>query len=154
MRYASNTNVSSEKSKAEIEQTLRRYGADQFASMWESGRAAIQFRLTKKMVRFVLPLPDKNDDEFTKTTTGRKRRNPSDIEIAWEQGCRQRWRALALAIKAKLEAVECGITTFEEEFMAHIVIPGQNGKTMGQIMLARVDEAYATGKSPQLGWEE
>ena len=35
----------------------------------------------------------------------------------WEQACRQRWRALALVIKAKLEAIDAEISTFEEEFL-------------------------------------
>lgn len=171
MRYAADTKVSSEKSKAEIEATLRRYGADQFGSLWQEGKAAIQFRINSKMVRFILPLPDSKADEFTKGgcirsswhnddpkhhshSRGCFRELPPDQAAArWEQACRQRWRALALAIKAKMEAVECGITSFEEEFMAHLVVPGQHGKTLGQLMLSRIDEAYATGKAPQLGWE-
>lgn len=35
---------------------------------------------------------------------------------------RRRWRALLLGIKAKLEYVQSGIATFDEEFLAHIVI--------------------------------
>lgn len=171
MRYAEETSVSSEKSKAEIETTLRKYGADQFMSGWKDGQAAVQFRLKNKMVRFILPLPDTNADEFQlgpcirvnwhqggKDDSSHSRgcfakRPPEAASRIWEQACRQRWRALALAIKAKLEAVECGITTFEEEFMAHLVVPGQGGKTVGELMLARIDHAYETGKAPQLGWE-
>lgn len=151
--YAENTNVSCEKSKAEIESTLRRYGADQFMSGWKDDQAAIQFRVKNKMVRFILPLP--NIENFKTAIKWGKNREISPEETAtnWEQACRQRWRALALAIKAKLEAVECGITTFEEEFMAHIIVPGHHGKTVGQLMMPRLDEAYETGKAPQLGWE-
>lgn len=155
MKYASKTNVRSEKSKAEIEGTLRRYGADQFLSGWKDGQAAIQFKVKNKMVRFILPLPLIAD--FKTKIDGRSscpvQRTPEAQTVVWEQACRQRWRALALAIKAKLEAVECEITTFDEEFMAHIVIPGQHGKTLGQLLISRIDEAYATGKAPQLGWE-
>lgn len=171
MRYARDTSVSCERSKAEVEATLRRYGADQFMSGWKDGQAAVQFRVKSKMVRFVLPLPDPKDDEFCLTGCSRPyQHDPEDrksyhadacfkprpehlAERLWDQACRQRWRALALAIKAKLEAVECGITTFEEEFLAHIVIPGQHGKTLGQIMLGQIDEAYKTGSAPRLGWD-
>lgn len=153
MRYASETNVSSEKSKAEIEATLRRYGADQFGSMWQEGKAAIQFRIKNKMVRFILPLPSTDDFKMVLKWGKEREASPEEAAINWEKSCRQRWRALALAIKAKLEAVECGITTFEEEFLAHIVIPGQHGKTMGQLMIDRIEESYETGKAPQLGWE-
>jgi len=47
-----------------------------------------------------------------------------DIERrkAWvERESMRRWRCLVLAIKAKLEAVESEIFSFEEEFLAHIV---------------------------------
>ena len=44
-------------------------------------------------------------------------------QAAWEQVCRQRWRALLLIIRAKLEAVASGITTLENEFLANIVLP-------------------------------
>ena len=46
-----------------------------------------------------------------------------DQKGAHEQERRRLWRALLLNIKAKLEAVESGISVFDEEFMAHIVLP-------------------------------
>lgn len=155
MRYAAQTAVSSDRSKAEIEATLRRYGADQFMSGWKEQQAAIQFRMKDKMIRFVLPLPSTEDykTKLDGRSGSQRELTPEAAAQAWEQACRQRWRALALAIKAKLEAVECGITSFEEEFLAHIVIPGQGGKTMGQLMIARIDEAYATNKAPALEWK-
>ncbi len=122
-KYAEGTSVSVEKSKAEIERLLQRYGADQFISGWDQQQAYIMFRMERRQVKFVLPLPDKTDSEFTHTPSGRKRTESKAWE-AWEQGCRQRWRALALVVKAKLEAVETGITTFQDEFLAHIMLPG------------------------------
>ncbi len=55
---------------------------------------------------------------------------------------------LALVIKAKLEAVETGITMFDEEFLAHIVLP--NGNTVGQFMLPQVESTYNSGAMPPL----
>ena len=43
MHFAENTSVSVEKSRAEIEGTLARYGATHFAYMTGPGRAAIEF---------------------------------------------------------------------------------------------------------------
>ena len=43
------------------------------------------------------------------------RRTAAAQRTAWEQVCRQRWRALLLIIRAKLEALESGITTLESE---------------------------------------
>ncbi|MBI2798928.1 MAG: hypothetical protein HYX63_01375 [Gammaproteobacteria bacterium] len=66
-----------------------------------------------------------------------------------QQAVRQRWRALNLVIKAKLEAVESGISVFEEEFLAHIVMP--NNQRVGQWMLPQIAAAYSSGKmSPML----
>lgn len=155
MIYARETQVSTDKSKAEIESTLRRYGADQFMSGWKDGHAAIQFRIKNKMVRFVLPLPDDKSQEFTHYKKGSTlvAKSPEHALAAWEQSCRQRWRALSLAIKAKLEAVECGITSFEEEFLAHIIVPGSKGMTVAQYMLPDLERSYETQKAPQLEWK-
>ncbi len=151
--YAQNTGVSTERSKAEIEATLRRYGAEKFMTGWEDGRAAVQFQFNKKMVRFILPLPPQS--EFAQVEKWGKLRDARPDEAArnWEQACRQRWRALSLAIKAKLEAVSCGITSFEEEFLAHIIVPGEKGKTIGHIVLQKLENAYATHGPLALGWE-
>ena len=147
-RYASSTSVSSAKSRMEIEETLARYGADSFIYGSEPTRAAVGFTMKGRQVRFVLPMPDKDAREFTHTPAKRQKRSPSQALAAWEQATRQRWRALALVVKAKLEAVESGITEFEDEFMAHIVLP--DGKTVGERMKPQIAEAYETGNMPPL----
>lgn len=146
-RYAASTNVSSDKSKAEIEKTLRRYGATGFMYGWSGDFAVIAFEACGRHIKFQLPMPDINSDEIRLTETGRERAAGS-LAGVYEQATRQRWRALALVIKAKLEAVEAGITLFEEEFLAHIMLPG--GKTVGSLMLPQVQTAYETGTMPPL----
>lgn len=153
MRYAQNTSVSVEKSEGEIKNLLIRYGASQFASAWAENRALLRFKAQERLIQFVLPLPNPNSDEFVYYTRGEKiykdkLREKSWAHDLWEQACRQRWRALALAIKAKLEAVECGIASFEQEFYAHIVLPG--GKTLYEMTKGNVELAYKTGKVPPL----
>lgn len=135
-RYANDTQVTVAKSKAEIEDTLHRYGASGFMSGWHEEKAMIAFQIRKRHVRFVLPMPSKMDREFTHSPTG-KVRTADASHNAWEQGCRQRWRALALAIKAKLEAVECGIVTFDQEFLAHIV--SLSGRTVGEEVIPLIE---------------
>jgi len=148
MRYAEKTSVSTDSSKAEIEKILRRYGAEQFMSGWDRNKAFIAFKMNSRNLKFIIPLPDMGSREFTHTPAGRVRRNKNDQIKAWDQGCRQRWRALALVIKAKLEAVETGITEFEDEFLAHILLPG--GETAGEFLKPQVAMAYETGKMPKL----
>ena len=133
-RYAAKTKVPADRSRREIEETLSRYGADQFISGWEKGRAMLGFRVKNRQVRFELPLP---------TIDG----TPRQIKEA-EQETRQRWRALLLVIKAKLEAVQSDISTFESEFLAHIVLP--NNQTVGSWVLPQVAAAYKTGTMPKL----
>jgi hypothetical protein len=147
-RYAENTSVSVESSRGEIERTLQRYGAASFAYGWDQERAVIEFHHQDRKIRFVLPLPDRSAREFTHTPGRHNRRSEADAYKAWEQACRQRWRALALAIKAKLEAVEAGITTFEDEFMAHIVLP--DGSTFGRWARPQIAKVYEENTMPTL----
>jgi hypothetical protein len=153
MRYAQTTQVSCDRSEGEIKATLLRYGADQYGSMWDGNRAGIQFRVKNKLVKFILPLPLLSEFKFVRKWKSDYENSPEQMQKQWEQACRQHWRALALAIKAKLEAIECGITTFEEEFLAHIVVPGLKGMTMGDVMLKRLEESYETNKAPALSWD-
>lgn len=147
-RYAADTSVSSERSRAEIETTLRRYGADSFGYLSTRETAVIGFEVNGRRMKFVLPMPDPGAKEFRRTPSRNLLRTPAQADEAWEQACRQRWRALALCVKAKLEAVAAGITTFEEEFLAHIVLP--NGSTVGESALPAVAQAYASGNVPPL----
>lgn len=145
MAYASNTDVSSDRSRAEIERTLSRYGADEFAYATRRDMAVIQFAAEGRTIRFTVPLPDRESHDFTHTPVRGTRRSPAQIEAAYEQAVRQRWRALALVVKAKLEAVESGIVTFEQEFLPHILVPGQNGTVYDQVRPA-LAVAYETGR--------
>lgn len=143
--YASGTVVSPEKSKAEIEAQLRRYGATDFVSgqLDRQFLAMIGFRCRERMVRFELPLPDPTSKLFTRARRYPYTNSDQKARDLYEAELRRRWRALALVIKAKLEAVETGITTFEHEFMAHIVMP--DGKTVGQHVGPAIEEAYRMG---------
>lgn len=149
MRYASQTEVPVERSKAEIEQMLIRYNATSFVTGWNTNSAMIEFCIKELSVRFVLPIPDRNDQRFkSKIVRGRKQSlTQLQSERAHEQAVRQRWRALNLVVKAKLEAVECGISTLEREFMAFIVIPG-SGATIGDWIVENAIPAIKRGDNP------
>lgn len=146
--YAKDTTVSVESSRGEIERTLTRYGAQTFAYGWSGDKAQIEFAASDRRIRFVLTLPDKQDPAFW-LTPGRGLERSSDAAYKeWEQACRQKWRALALVIKAKLEAVEAGISEFEDEFLAHVVLP--DGSTAGNWLRPQIAKAYDNGKMPQM----
>ena len=151
-RYASKTTVSSDRSKAEIEQLLRRYGADQFLQGWEARLGIIGFRINGYQVRMLLPLPDPEDfryyDRKTSYATRQVQRAPAAAQKAYEQAERQAWRALVLVIKAKLEAVEAGITSIEQEFLPNMVLP--DNSTVGETMLPRLREIITSGHLPPM----
>ena len=145
-RYAEKTEVSPERSKGEIERTLARYGAGQFAYGTGPRRAMVGFAIDRWYVRFILPLPDPEEPTFRRTPTGRIRTREA-AKREYDQEIRRRWRALALTIKSKLETVQSGILTFEEEFLANIVLG--DGQTVSQHVLPRI-EAYETKQIPEL----
>lgn len=146
MKYAESTQVSADKSRAEIERTLQRYRATGFAYGWQGNTATIAFEMNDRRIRFVLEMEP--FESFRTSHAGKRTRSDADCQGAWEQSTRQKWRALSLAVKAKLESVESGLATFEEEFMAHIVLP--NNETIGKWMLPQIAEAYQRKTMPPL----
>ncbi len=91
-KYAEGTSVPADRSRAEIERILQRYGATGFIYGWDRDRAIVAFRMNDRMLRMVLPMPDRTDREFQLTPTG-KRRTENTRQEAYEQAVRQRWRA-------------------------------------------------------------
>jgi hypothetical protein len=146
-RYAAGTDVPTDRSRAEIEKTLRRYGATGFMYGWDEQRAVLGFVAHGRQVRFVLPMPNPDAKEFRLTDTGRDR-SPTAAADAYERAVRQTWRVFALVVKAKLEAVAAGLVTFRDEFLAHLVLP--DGMTVADTIRGGVDEAYRTGAVPAL----
>lgn len=121
MAFAEKTSVPVDRSKAEIDSLLRKYGADQIASSWEASGARLGFRMNGRAILFHLPLPGEDD--------------PQEI--------RRRWRALVLILKGKLVAATTGITTFEEEFLAHIVT--EDGRTVSEHVIPRLKNGSING---------
>lgn len=133
-RYAAETTVSASRSMEEIQRTLERYGADEFVFGQRADRAAVEFVLFERRVRITFPLP--SAAEASVTPSGRVRRDSKVVGEAHAKAVRQRWRAVALVVKAKLETVEAGISTLEHEFLAFIVLP--TGETLGQWAIPRL----------------
>lgn len=147
MAYAKETTVPVEKSRIEIEKLLDKFGCDQIGMFRKEGRAVVMFRAEDRTVRFVLPLP--SIDDYKHTETGRSRSAGSQ-QAAFEQGSRSAWRALLLCIKAKLESIESGIETFEEAFLAHVLLPGQGNTTVGEWLTPQLEEATRLGSAPEM----
>lgn len=140
MTYAKSTSVPVARSQDEIRRTLEKYKATGFMFGESNGQALCAFEMNSRRIKFVLDLP-----VYGKTETPK---NYIMGQSECEQRTRTAWRCLLLAIKAKLECAASGISTFEQEFMAHIVMP--DGQTIGQHILPQIGEAYTTGKMPPL----
>ena len=144
-KFAEHTTVSVEKSRAEIERLLSRYGAKAFGYMATDTQATLAFQASERHIRFSLKLPPESD--FARD--GRRQlRTPDKRRDAREAACRRLWRALCLVIKAKLEAVASGVSVFEDEFMAHIVLP--SGLTVSEEVRPRIAAAYEGNTVPLL----
>jgi len=125
MVYAKRTSVPVEQTRVEIERTLTRYGAAAFAFYSQVDRASIMFEAHDRRIRFDLPLP-KGDAS-------------KDARLR-----RSKWRALLLCIKAKLESVESRIETFEEAFLAHVIMP--DGRTVAEHTTTTIAQVYKSGE--------
>ena len=130
--YAVDTKVSVSQTKQEIESTLARFGASSFAFASQTAGATVMFECEGRRVRFDMPLPKESSDAKT------------------ARSHREKWRALFLSIKAKLVSVATGIETFEEAFLAHVVLA--DGSTVSQMTRPAIEQQYKTGKmTPLLG---
>jgi hypothetical protein len=120
-------------SRAEIERLLDKHRAKQYGTAvdYDLAVARVQFRLHDRVIRFTIALPDAK--KFLGEQYARRER--------------QRWRALLLVIKAKLESVESAIETFEQAFLANIVMP--NDQTVDALVLPQIADAYKSGKMPK-----
>jgi hypothetical protein len=121
MAYAERTKVSIGQTKSEIDALLKRYKATATAVFEEETRAAIAFQMKDRRIMFHLPLDPKDTDQIR----------------------RSRWRGFLLCIKAKLESVDAGIESFEDAFLAHVMMP--DGLTVSQHTRPKIEAAYKSG---------
>jgi hypothetical protein len=149
--FAARTEVPAMRSRLELEELLERHGATGFAYAMVHGRAVVAFDLAGRRIRVELQLPDPAAPDFThaRHRSGHLVERPGAEAVKrHQQAVRQRWRALLLVVRAKLEAVAAGIVSFEDEFLAYVVLPG--GSTVSQEIRPRLAEAYRLGRTPPL----
>jgi len=146
LKYAEKTSVSAHRSIEEIDHILKRYGATQFATGRddEGRRAIVTFKIKGIAYKLEIPLPDPKDFEFRISRGFKYKRTPLQITQLYEQSYKQRWRAMALVIKAKLEAAEAGISSIEQEFMQNILLP--DGRTVKDVIIPQLAAAVQGGQ--------
>jgi hypothetical protein len=139
--YAADTKVPVSQSRTEIERTLLRYGATAFAYGQDQHGATIAFEAFARRIQFHLPLPRRDDPAIALTPTSKQPRTKAQVDAALAQAERARWRALLLIIKAKLEAIEAGVVSPDDEFLAHTMLP--QGGTVGDWARPHVAALYS-----------
>ncbi len=139
--FAQSTTVTIEKSRADVERLLEKFGTTAFAYFRSELKEQVAFAYRKMAVRLDIPVPSPSDDTIRLTPAGHDRA-PAEIEKRWRAEHRRRWRCLFLVVKAKLVGIADGIETFEEAFLAHMVI---GGHTLGERIVPQLERARETG---------
>ena len=67
--------------------------------------------------------------------------------MRYKQAIKAKWRALYLIIKAKFVAIESGVSTLDNEFMANFVL--KNGLTLSEYILPQLDQPDIFPKLPE-----
>lgn len=147
-QYAKKTKVSPERTMMEIRAVLNRYKATKFGFIEDEQKVGIAFEMRGRRVRFVLPLPDKKAGNQSAWANGTASFSGGFSQDKYDHAISQRWRALDPVIKAKLESIESGIETFDEAFMAQLVLP--TGQTMSDWAAPQIESAYKSGEMPPL----
>jgi hypothetical protein len=125
--YAQGTTVPVDKSRAEVERYLEKRGATRIFFMTEADQFVLGFVYEKLLIRFNVPVPTDGD------TMAKVRR--------------ERMRALLLNIKARFAAIDSGISSFEREFMPHVVTP--SGQTVAEWLQPQLRIAIDRGEMPK-----
>lgn len=148
-RFAEGTTVAAETSRAELERLLRRHGADQVVIGWDGPARTdtIAFRLTERQVKYTVQRPAATDDAIRYYASG-KYRPDRLLAQAIDAEYRRRWRALLLIVKAKLELVASGDSSFDDEFLSRVMLA--DGSTVGEWAGPQLDAVYRTGGAPSL----
>lgn len=146
MAYAEKTEVPVEKSISEIITLIKKAGAQRILQFEEPERFVIQFELADRMVKFAVKLPG-IEEMPTLDHRGYLLSNAQRIGKR-DQRHRQRARALLLVIKAKLESVDSEVETFEQAFLANIMMG--DGATVYERIAEPIALEYQTGKPSHL----
>ncbi len=147
MPYAEGSTVTIAQSRQEIGRILTRYKAGAPVFHEEAEVHHLLFSIGKQPIRIDLPVPPPlgpaprylNNAQRSQWVARRRK---------WERETQRRYRALALVLKAKLEAVASGIATVEQEFLADLVT--RDGRRIGDALAPQLVRVIEEGVFPRL----
>ena len=154
-----NTSVPVERSQGEIRKLLVKHGVARLAFGEETDEigqrwAAVSFAYGQHGVRMRVPLKLVHEYEVARKYTRARTKTRDEVRNKlYEQEERRIWRVMAWNLKARLVAVEEGVESFEEAFLAHLLDPS-TGRTIyeqlaetGRIELAEPLLALSAGEA-------
>lgn len=101
---------------SELEKLLLEHNVTVFGYERAGELAVVRFILNEHKLRLVVPMPDWNDEKYTLTPVQKTVRSITSRRQLYWADVSKTWKAMKNLIAAKLEGVEMGITTFEDEF--------------------------------------
>jgi hypothetical protein len=101
---------------AELEKLLLQHDVTIFGYERMDDLAVVRFVLRDRKLRLVVKMPDWNDEQYTLTPSTRRPRSITGRRQVYWSDVAATWKAMKDLIAAKLNAVEKGITTFDDEF--------------------------------------
>lgn len=146
--YTRGDSFSSEASRKHIRQALTDYGATDILFTQRGERSAVAFRGGGRQFRIVMPLLQSDGALAIRGDIADSRIQEANAKVL-ERANRKSWRALAMAIDGKLGAAAAGIATLESEFLAHVVLPGN--QTVLDEIESVIDSAYSSGQRTPFG---
>jgi hypothetical protein len=132
--YARRTTVAPARTRAEIEHELEKRGASAFGYNRDGQRNVVAFTLGGLQVRMELPMPAREHFKDHRARNG----VVVSGQRAYDEEVARRWRALLLVVKAKLVAVDEGITSLEREFLADTLLA--TGRTVLEQIRPAIEE--------------
>lgn len=140
-RAYSGTDVSAVRSQEHIRALLRKCSAEgmQFHESFNERVVRVTFGIRIEEHPYVVSIQARipEAERYQKRGRGMCEISEGAFQAAQERNERSSWRALFFAIKSRLESVDYGIETFEQAFLAHIVV-GKNGKTIGDSLIPQL----------------
>lgn len=116
-KYANKTKVTASTSKVQVQELLVNYGIDEFFFGTSPRGEGVGFKYEGRVYKHNVPMPKQDD---------------YDYETQYSQAIRQRWRIFYMSLKMKLEEIQNGGISFEDQFLSMMALP--DGSTVGDFM--------------------
>lgn len=135
--YIRGASMSCAATQTEIRDLLLGAGAYAFQCSSDDGQARVAFRSGGHQFQMAVTV------STGRAAATRRAQETETAHVASQNALRQGWRQLSALIRAKVEAVASGIVSFDEEFLAYMLLPGRG--SVFRATAPAIAAAYAVG---------